>query len=227
MGAKSVSFIVVDYSKGNLRSVQKGLELAGASAEISADVAAIRGAQALILPGVGSFADASAFMQASGQMDALRERITAGVPFLGICLGMQLLYERGDEGTQDGAWAEGLGILKGSCRRISNTDAAGNHYKVPHVGWNQVNYTSNLKESPEFTQLLSGIDEGTNFYFTHSYQCEPEDTSEVYATTTHAESIPCIVGRGSVFGVQHHPEKSSTKGLILMKNFVEYVKSAR
>jgi glutamine amidotransferase len=213
-----LSFIVVDYSKGNLRSVQKGLELAGGTARISGSEADIRSARAIVLPGVGSFADASRAMLNSGQTQAIRERIAAGVPFLGVCLGLQLLYERGSEGMKEGEWAEGLGILKGSCRRVASVDGAGRSYKVPHVGWNQVNMKSALSSA-----LFAGIEDGSHFYFTHSYQCEPTDGSEVLATSTHAEDIVCAVQKGRVFAVQFHPEKSSHKGLALMRNFVRLV----
>lgn len=213
-----MSFIIVDYSKGNLRSVQKGFELAGVKAPISAKAADLYQAEAIILPGVGSFADASKTMLENGQMQAIRELVSNGVPFFGICLGMQLLFERGDEGMQEGAWAEGLGILPGSCSRIASVDAEGRHYKIPHVGWNQVTLTA-----ADHAKLFTGIPDGSHFYFTHSYQALPSNSHEVMAQTTHAERIASVVGRGKVLGVQFHPEKSSDKGLQLMKNFVRLV----
>jgi glutamine amidotransferase len=218
-----MSFVVVDYCKGNLRSVQKGLQLAGVEAVISQDPASIRAAQAIVLPGVGSFADASNVLLETGQMQAIRERIAAGVPFLGICLGLQLLFERGDEGLPTGQWAEGLGIFQGYCRKIDNTTAAGKTVKVPHVGWNQVNYAS--QQDSALSPLFSGIDSGSNFYFTHSYQCQPKNLYDVLATVTHAKEFACVVRKDQVFGVQFHPEKSSHKGLAVLKNFVNYVAS--
>lgn len=218
-----MKFVIIDYSKGNVRSVQKSLELAGVEALITADTEEIRSADALVLPGVGAFADASEYMLRTGQMQVIRERIHAGIPFLGICLGMQLLYERGDEGMpkKEEAWAEGLGILQGSCKRIASEDAEGRQVKVPHVGWNQVEYIR------EPGLLFTGIEDGSNFYFTHSYQCcpEPEGTPELLATVTHAEALPSVVGRKNAFGVQFHPEKSSHKGLRFMKNFVDLVET--
>jgi glutamine amidotransferase len=229
-----MSFVVVDYSKGNLRSVQKGLQLAGADARISESAADIRAAQAIVLPGVGSFADASAQMLASGQMQAIRERVAAGVPFLGICLGLQLLFERGDEGAPAGTWVEGLGLLKGACRRIDAIDAKGNTVKVPHVGWNQVRFCAGAAPgngadgaargaSSPLSALFEGIEDGSNFYFTHSYQCEPAHASDVLATVVHATEFPCVVRKEHMFGIQFHPEKSSHKGLAVLKNFVAFV----
>lgn len=221
-----MSFIVIDYSKGNLRSVQKGLALAGAEAVISASTVAIRAADALILPGVGSFADASAALLASGQMQALRERIGAGVPFLGICLGMQLLFEQGNEGAPPCCWSEGLGVLPGVCTRIAAVDAAGRSYKVPHVGWNQVIYQQGASKEDRLAPLFGSIEDGSYFYFTHSYQCEPKQKQEVLATVTHAETLPSVVHKEQVYGVQFHPEKSSSKGLEVMKNFVRFAQRA-
>jgi glutamine amidotransferase len=215
--------VVVDYCKGNLRSVQKSLELAGCEALISADVADILAADAIVLPGVGSFADASQTMLATGQMQAIRESVGRGVPFLGICLGLQLLFERGDEGLPDGQWAEGLGILRGHCRRISNQLADGSRVKVPHVGWNQVQYVAGA-EKQGLLPLFDGITDNSNFYFTHSYQCEPADPADVLAVVTHAEPFPCVVRRGSAYGIQFHPEKSSQKGLRIMANFLREVR---
>ncbi len=217
--------IVVDYSKGNLRSVQKALELAGAKAIISAREADIRMAEAIVLPGVGSFADASRVMLATGQMQALRERVEAGIPFLGICLGMQLLFECGDEGMPGDTGAEGLGILQGRCKRIASTDEQGSSFKVPHVGWNQVSYAYGAEKNPGLDHLFAGIEDGSHFYFTHSYGCELADADDLLAIVTHAQAIPSAVCRGSVFGVQFHPEKSSQKGLAVLKNFVWYVKN--
>ncbi len=223
-GVDSGVFVIVDYSKGNLRSVQKSLELAGASTCISANAADIRAARAIVLPGVGAFADASRTMLASGQMQAIRDAVQAGVPFLGICLGMQLLFERGDEGMPEGSWAEGLGLLKGSCTRVAATDDEGRSYKVPHVGWNQVQATATGQASSVAMALFAGVEDGSNFYFTHSYECVPADEQEVLATTRHAQFLPSVAGKENICGVQFHPEKSSHKGLLFMSNFVRWVR---
>jgi glutamine amidotransferase len=216
--------VVVDYCKGNLRSVQKGLELAGCDAFISVDPADILGADAIVLPGVGSFADASQTMLATGQMQAIRERVTEGVPFLGICLGLQLLFERGDEGMPDGQWAEGLGLLPGYCRRVDSQTGDGRQLKVPHVGWNQVEFRPGAEQNG-LAPLFVDIPDGANFYFTHSYQAVPADEANLLATVTHAKAFPCVVRAGSAFGVQFHPEKSSAKGLGVLANFVEWTKN--
>jgi glutamine amidotransferase len=215
-----MSFVVVDYNKGNLRSVQKGLQLAGCEAIISQDPAAILAAQAIVLPGVGSFADASKELLASGQMPAIKQQIAAGVPFLGICLGLQLLFERGDEGLPSGQWAEGLGVLQGYCRRIDHITADGKSVKVPHVGWNQVDFAA--ANSTGLSPLFAGIPSGSNFYFTHSYQCQPTNRQNVLATVTHATEFACVVRKDQAFGVQFHPEKSSHLGLVILKNFVKF-----
>ncbi|MDR2672654.1 MAG: imidazole glycerol phosphate synthase subunit HisH [Coriobacteriales bacterium] len=220
-----MSFVVIDYSKGNLRSVQKGLELAGCEALISQSVAQIRAAEALVLPGVGSFADASNEMTQSGQMQAIRERVRAGVPLLGICLGLQLLFERGNEGLPRGQWAPGLGLLAGSCRRIDSRDTQGKSFKVPHVGWNQVRFTKDSAARALLAPLFSKIEDGSNFYFTHSYQCEPVSGQDVLATVKHAREFACVVRKDHIFGVQFHPEKSSRKGLEVLQNFVGFVKT--
>lgn len=214
-----MAIVVVDYCKGNLRSVQKGIELAGYEAIISDAPATIVAADAIVLPGVGSFADASRTMCATGQMQTIRERLAQGVPFLGICLGQQLLFERGDEGVPSGTWAEGLGILRGNCRRVDDITPNGQKVKIPHVGWNSVEYVGE-----GVTPLFKGVPDGSYFYFTHSYQCDPSDRSDVLAQTTHATAFASAVQQGNIFGVQFHPEKSSEKGLIVMKNFVEIVR---
>ena len=218
-----MSFVIVDYCKGNLRSVQKGLELAGADARISASVNDIINAEAIVLPGVGSFADASMTMQASGQMEAIRMRLEAGVPFLGICLGMQLLFECGDEGMPKGRWAEGLGIMEGHSCRIDRFDNKGRLHKVPHVGWNQVRYTASPQSESALELLFAGIEDCSNFYFTHSYQVAPAHSRDVIAEVTHAATFASAVAYRNVYGVQFHPEKSSHKGLLLLRNFVASV----
>ena len=222
-----MAFVVVDYSKGNLRSVQKSFELAGVEAVISADASDIYKAEAIVLPGVGAFADASAAMLQNGQMQAIRECVQAGMPFFGICLGMQLLFERGDEGMPEGEWAEGLGLLPGECTRIANTDAEGTVHKIPHVGWNQAHYSTSSKSKAKLPRLFIGIEDASNFYFTHSYGCVPAEESDVLATTTHATVLPSVVCRDLMFGVQFHPEKSSHKGLAVIKNFVRYVRKVQ
>lgn len=204
--------VIVDYHKGNLMSVKRGIEAAGGSARVSDDPGSIARARAVVLPGVGSFADASSFMHASGQADAVRAVVDAGRPFLGICLGMQLLFERGAEGAGPGAWAPGLGVLGGSCTRLR---AGG--LKVPHVGWDDVS----LEADPG--PLFAGVPEGSHFYFTHSYVVRPSDASAVSCRCIYGEPFAAAVARNAVFGCQFHPEKSSHRGLEVLRNFVGVV----
>ncbi|MEE0518748.1 imidazole glycerol phosphate synthase subunit HisH [Slackia sp.] len=204
--------VVVDYHKGNLMSVERGLSAAGADVFVSDDPAAIRAADAVVLPGVGSFADAMAYMRESGQADAVVESVRAGRPFLGICLGMQLLFDRGEEGASCGEWIEGLGLLHGSCVRFP---ACG--LKVPHVGWDDVSITAQGK------RLLSDVSSGSHFYFTHSYIVEPDSDDVVACWTDYGVRFAAAVASGMVFGCQFHPEKSSGKGREVLRNFVRIV----
>lgn len=206
--------VVVDYHKGNLMSVERGLRAAGADAFVSDDPEAIRTADAVVLPGVGSFADAMAYMRESGQADAVVESVRAGRPFLGICLGMQLLFERGEEGASCGEWVEGLGLLRGSCVRFP---ACG--LKIPHVGWDDVSITAQGKE------LFSGVSNGSHFYFTHSYIVEPDSEDVVACWTDYGVRFAAAVANDMVFGCQFHPEKSSGKGREVLRNFVRIVQN--
>lgn len=202
---------IVDYCKGNLRSVQKELEMLGVEAPIVVDPDGIHSADAIVLPGVGAFADAAASMAELGQDEALREALREEKPFLGICLGLHLMFESGEEGGSD---LPGLGYLPGICDRLPAEDAEGNRYKIPHVGWNTVDY---VRDCP----LFDGIPDGTYFYFTHSYRCVPADEADIVAMTTHATPFCSVVGRGNAFGVQFHPEKSSRRGMTVLENFVK------
>ena len=205
---------VVDYKKGNLLSVERGLRAAGADARITADAAEIAAADAIVLPGVGAFADAAATMVELGQMDAIAARIAQGVPFLGICLGEHLLFAEGTEGASAEGNPRGLGVLPGCVDRMPREDAQGNVFKVPHVGWNTVDFAPGAEENP----LFAGIPSGTYFYFTHSY-IAPEGPYAI-AHTTHSVTFPCAVQKGNAFGVQFHPEKSSDAGAAVLRNFV-------
>ena len=222
-GAATAPIVVIDYHKGNLSSVRRGLVRAGwGDVVVSDDPGAIRGAAGLVLPGVGAFYDAVTFMRESGQEAAVLDAVGRGVPFLGICLGMQLLFERGDEGVpadEPGApWAAGLGLLGGSCTRLESS-----RLKVPHVGWDQLHVTGAGRACP----LLAGVPEGANVYFTHSYAVgEDVDASIVAARTHYVRSFPSVVWRDNVFGCQFHPEKSSATGLAILGNFVSIVRDA-
>ena len=207
---------VVDYRMGNLKSVERGLRAVGADARITSDPREIAAADAVVLPGVGAFGDAMASMDRLGETDAMRSAIADGKPFLGICLGLHLLFANGVEGASDGGTVKGMGLVEGTVVRIPNHDAVGRAYKIPHVGWNSV---EGLK-----TQLFDGIPEGEHFYFTHSYMVP--DTPYTIATTEHSVRIPAAIAVSDrVFGVQFHPEKSSDAGAKLLANFVQIVQS--
>ncbi|MDI6711884.1 MAG: imidazole glycerol phosphate synthase subunit HisH [Anaerosomatales bacterium] len=194
---------IVDYGMGNLRSVQKGFEHAGVpDVVVTSDPAAVEKAHGVVLPGVGAFRDAAENLRSSGMWDLVRERVDAGVPLLGICLGMQLLV---DVSYEDGEW-EGLGLVPGACERLP----AG--VKVPHIGWNTV-------EQPRESALFAGIPDGTAFYFVHSYRVVPEDESCIIGRAEHGVPFAAAIEHGRVFGVQFHPEKSSAFGLAVLANF--------
>ena len=208
---------VVDYHKGNLKSVERGLVSVGADARITDDLDEIARADGIVLPGVGAFTDAAESMRALGQMDLLRERIKQGVPFLGICLGLHLLFEGGEEHAPEGAPTPGMGLMPGIVRAMPKESMNGEAFKVPHVGWNKVEYLSR-RPNP----LFEGIPDGEYFYFTHSYIAPL--ACEAIATTTHSVTFPSAVQVGKAcFAVQFHPEKSSDAGAQLLRNFANMV----
>jgi glutamine amidotransferase len=187
---------------GNLRSVEKALEHVGAKATIASDAERIRGADGLILPGVGAFPKAMEGVRELGLDELIVERRDAGVPILGICLGLQLLFGS----TTELGGAEGLGLLPGD---VVELDAPG--LKVPHIGWSPVRWERD-------SRLTEGIESGTPFYLVHSFAPRPEP-ADLLGTATYGASFACAVERDNVFGVQFHPEKSSAAGLRLLSNF--------
>ena len=210
--------VIVDYHKGNLSSVERGLTDAGGEVVVSDDPTVIAEASGVVLPGVGSFGDAMAFLRESGEAEAVLSAIDRDVPFLGICLGLQLLFERGSE-TSDGSWAEGLGVFSGSATRLEST-----RLKVPHVGWDQIHLTPRGRAC----RLFNGVPEGANVYFTHSFALADDVPDEVVAARTHyVRSFASAVWDGNVFGVQFHPEKSSAVGAQILSNFVDVVRGGR
>lgn len=214
---------VVDYHKGNLLSVVRSLGEVGGDAHITDDPAEISQASGIVIPGVGSFEDAMLYMNESGQADALKDAIARGVPLLGICLGLQLLCERGDERiaepSDDGRWVKGLGIIKGSATRLESS-----RLKVPHVGWDQLHITEVGRSCP----LLAGVSDGANVYFTHSYAlADDTDPSVIAGRTYYARAFASALWRENVFGMQFHPEKSSKTGLLMLSNFVGVVEGGR
>lgn len=191
---------IIDYGAGNLFSVQNALNYLGLENQISRDPAEIRAAHGLILPGVGAFPDAMRMLNASGLTDIIREEARKK-PFLGICLGMQLLFETGYEFEE----TAGLGLLPGIVRKIETS------YKIPHMGWNSLEFH---RPCP----LLEGISEGESVYFVHSFQAQTKPEC-LYATCDYGTEIPALVGEGTVFGAQFHPEKSGETGLTILRNF--------
>jgi glutamine amidotransferase len=198
---------IVDYGMGNLRSVQKAFEKIGATARVVPFPRDIENARGIVLPGVGAFGQAMDNLRAIGWIDPLRDACARGVPFIGICLGMQLLFESSEEMGQH----EGLGILRGEVKRFSG------ELKVPQMGWNQIHIQ---RSSP----LLRDVAEGSYAFFVHSYYCAPRDSDIILATTEYGIEFASMVGRGNVFGAQFHPEKSQSVGLKMLENFAAMAK---
>ncbi len=202
---------IVDYQMGNLRSVQKGIERVGGQARISCDPQEIRDADRLILPGVGAFGDAMAEINRRGLADPIRDFVQSGRPFLGICLGLQLLFDRGYEHGEH----EGLGIIAGDVVRFELPAGM----KVPHMGWNTV-----IKKSDP--PILAEIPDGTHFYFVHSYYVRPTDPSVVALQCNYGIDFCAMVWRDNVFATQFHPEKSQADGLKLLGAFANLSSAA-
>jgi glutamine amidotransferase len=198
----SARIAILDYGMGNLRSVEKALEHVGATAAISSDAGAARAADGLILPGVGAFPKAMARVRELGLDELIAERREAGVPILGICLGLQLLFAS----TTELGGAAGLGLLPGE---VDELDA--DSLKVPHIGWSPVRWERD-------SRLTEGIETETPFYFVHSFAPKPLD-DDLLGTAAYGARFACAAERDNVFGVQFHPEKSSAAGLRLLSNF--------
>ena len=196
---------IIDYQMGNLRSVQKAFEKVGAQAVITSDPRELAQAEKVVLPGVGAFRDAIAELRRRDLTQPIRETIEARKPFLGICLGLQLLF---DVSYEDGEY-EGLGVLKGKVVRFE----VPREFKVPHMGWNQALIR---RRAP----ILDGIAEGTHFYFVHSYYVVPEDTEVIAIEADYHRPFCAMVWRDNLFATQFHPEKSQAQGLRMLKNFV-------
>ncbi len=198
---------IIDYGAGNIRSIEKALEHVGAVVQVTGDPTAVASAQAVVLPGVGSGGAAMARMRQRGLDDAIRQAIQQGKPFLGICLGMQLLADHHAEGEVDG-----LGLFRGEVRQIPHGP------KIPHMGWNQV------RPLHVGLPIFASIPEDTHFYFAHSYYVEPQDQQGVAAVTDYGSPYCSVIVTERVWGTQFHPEKSGSVGLQLLKNFVKWVK---
>ncbi|MBI2095197.1 MAG: imidazole glycerol phosphate synthase subunit HisH [Candidatus Omnitrophica bacterium] len=188
---------------GNLRSVQKAFEAAGAGAQVTDSAAEIERAAKIVVPGVGSFSHAMRELGKRKLIGALKEKIAAGTPYLGLCLGLQILFERSEEGGK----TRGLGVLGGRAVRFKG------RLKVPHMGWNTLDLK---KDSP----LTKGLKKGSFFYFVHSYYAVPEDRRDILATTRYGVNFCSALQRGNIFATQFHPEKSQTVGLKIIRNFI-------
>ena len=198
--------VIIDYQMGNLRSVQKAFERVGHEAVVTSDPTAIASASHVVLPGVGAFADALAELKRRKLVAPIRAVIDANRPFLGICLGLQLLF---DTSYEDGEH-RGFGIIPGQVRRFELP--AG--FKVPHMGWNQVSL-------PRDSPIFAGIEDESYFYFVHSYYVVPDDKSVVAGMATYSEPFCAMIRKKNLFATQFHPEKSQQNGLQVLKNFAE------
>jgi imidazole glycerol-phosphate synthase subunit HisH len=201
------SIAIIDYQMGNLRSVQKAFEKVGYSAAITSSPEDLARAEKIVLPGVGAFGDAMAELKRRGLIEPIRDAIDRGKPFLGICLGLQLLFDKGYEGGE----FDGLGVLRGKVVRFDLPAGL----KVPHMGWNRGTFK---RRSP----LLAGIEDGAHFYFVHSYVAQPADAGVIAIEADYGGSFCAAVWQDNVFATQFHPEKSQADGLRLLKNFAEH-----
>jgi glutamine amidotransferase len=197
--------VIVDYGRGNLRSVQKGFEKIGYEAVITSNPAMVESAHKIVLPGVGAFRDAMQKLETLGLKDAIISSIESGKPYLGICLGLHLLFSLSEE---FGLY-KGFNILKGRVRKFQH------NLKIPHMGWNQVRFR--IKEF----KFHEAVGDNKYFYFVHSYYVEPEDESVIAATTRYGVEFPSIIWKGNIYATQFHPEKSQKAGLSLLKAFGE------
>lgn len=196
---------IIDYDAGNIKSVEKALHYLGEEAVITRDRDTILGADRVILPGVGAFGDAMEKLRTYELDKVIQEVVAQNTPFLGICLGLQLLFESSEESEG----VEGLGILKGKVARLPEES----DLKIPHIGWNSLKY-------PNPGRLFTGIAEDSYVYFVHSYYLQAKDSSIVTATTEYGTLIHASVEQGNVFACQFHPEKSSEVGMQILKNFL-------
>lgn len=208
-----MKLIIIDYGMGNLGSVRRAIEECGEKSTTSGNSADLNGAHGLILPGVGAFKEGMDRLAALGLVETIREAVKEGVPLLGICLGMQLLADHGQEGGD----SAGLGLIPGEIQRFLPTSSS---ERIPHVGWNQVNWKGKQEIAEE-------IPPGTDFYFVHSYHFVPKEESSVAAKTPYCGEFVSAVKRGEVYGTQFHPEKSSRGGFRLLKNFLELCRTKK
>ncbi len=198
--------ILIDAGTGNLRSVQKALEAVGANVLRTDDPKKVVSGGRVVLPGVGAFGDFMSGLRARGLEEAVNDTVQHGIPLLGICVGMQALFEVGEEMGEH----KGMGLLQGKVVKFADSLSV----KIPHTGWNQL-------EAKNDKRLFDQVNDGAYVYFNHSYYCLPQNSSDVLATTDYGINYACAVQRENIFGVQFHPEKSQAVGLKILKNFLE------
>ena len=199
----SKKVVIIDYGMGNLHSVNKAVAAVGGEPVVTSDAEVIAKAEKIVLPGVGAFGDCMANLEKSGLIPVIKEHLAKGTPFLGICLGMQLLFE----GSEEDPGVAGLGFFKGHVKKLTTKE------KIPHMGWNKLELRS---ASPLLTDAA-----GEYVYFVHSFHAEPEDRSIITSVCDYGQEVTASVGKGNVQAFQFHPEKSSRAGLALLKKFVE------
>lgn len=202
--------IIIDYGRGNLKSLKNALDRIGMDTKVSADAAEIKNANSIIIPGVGAFGDAMQSMENAALIETVKEFAKTGKPVLGICLGMQLLYEKGYEYGEH----QGLGLIAGSIRYLDIAE------KVPHMGWNTLEF--NDKDDP----ILKNTKEGEHVYFVHSYYAD-SDAKEVVAYANYGKKIPAIVKSKNIYGIQFHPEKSGDAGEAILRAYKDIVDKAK
>lgn len=206
--------VILDYQLGNLFSVRQALENIGLDVIISKDPAEVKTADAVVLPGVGAFADAMGNLESSGLVDAIHKHIDDNKPFMGVCLGLQLLFTNSEEFGS----SRGLNVIPGTVKRFSNADEQGNSFRVPQIAWNEI-YPGEIDW--ERTPLKS-LEENEHMYFVHSYYVEPDDSSVILSRTTYGtKEYTSSVYKNNIFACQFHPEKSAAKGLVIYKNWAE------
>jgi glutamine amidotransferase len=206
--------ILIDAGTGNLRSVQKALESIGAKVLRTDDAQKVLSAKQVVLPGVGAFGDFMSGLRSRELESAIKDVAVRGIPLLGICVGMQALFEVGEEMGEH----PGLGLLSGRVLRFAESLPV----KIPHTGWNQLEVTHRGLRQTD-APLFNQVNAGAYVYFNHSYYCQPEDSSDVIATTDYGLRYACAVQRKNIYGVQFHPEKSQAVGLQILKNFLEAI----
>lgn len=202
-----MSIVIIDYGSGNLRSVQKAFQKVGVSVEITRDKTSIRNAKGVVLPGVGSFDAAVSDLRKENLEGVIEEVIALGKPFLGICLGLQLLFERSEEGA-----LSGFGILSGEVKRFSFSGTPWEKLSIPHMGWNRLLFKH---KAP----IFEGVSEGSWMYFAHSYYVTPKDEMVIATRTDYGIEFTSSVAKDNLFGIQFHPEKSGEVGLKILRNF--------